>query len=238
MPYILKPAKLIEVPSFEVATVPPGRLVSHHQWQRIVEVYRLLALSMLVTVTAGLAINTALPNGAAAIVFLTAFALFPILGLTMPSAKGTGNWFAFRFFSLCVVEGCVIGPILKFSERSAPGLSALVGLTSLVVAVSLVAYAFFSRLNYSRWFGFIVCSAIVILVTSVIGNSMKGTLVETACDAGMLLVICGAILYDSSKLLEPGRNQTPVEDASDIHADVTCFFFTLFNLLSRLVTKT
>lgn len=70
------------------------------------------------------------------------------------------------------------------------------------MAVSLVAYAYFSRLNYSRWFGLIVCSAIVILVTSVIGYAMKGALVETECDAGMLLAICGEILYDSSKLLE------------------------------------
>jgi len=237
MPYLLNLNNRIAGSAAGANVCVPGRVVSDSQGHRITAAYRLFSLSLLVTIASGLVVNTALPTKAAGIVCMLAFVLLPVFGFSVASSGGRDNWFTWRFFSLCVIEGCFLGPVLRFAERAAPGLSELVGITSLAVVVLFIAYGYLIRLNYSRWLGFILCSSIVILVASITGEVLGATAVEISCEAGTLVLMCAAVIYDSSKLFEADRTQTPVEDAADLHLDVLCFFVTLLNLTSRLATK-
>jgi modulator of FtsH protease len=193
--------------------------------------YMLLAMTMLVSAsTAGLAMWMNLGNGAGMIMMIAAIGLiWFVLPRTANSASGIYVVFAFT-----ALMGAALGPTLNrylaMTNGSEIVMQALGG--TALVFFSLSGYVLTTRKDFSFMGGFLVTGLVVLLMVSVIlmFGSMLGYHVpsaQLALSAGIVLLMSGFILFDTSRIINGGETNYLMATVS--------LYLNIYNLFTSLL---
>lgn len=165
--------------------------------------YWLLSMTLLFSaVTAAAAMAIGIGQGTALILSLVAFGLMFWVHKAADSSMGLIAIFA---FTGCL--GASLGPLLSF-YLALPNGPALVmqalGGTALVF-LSLSGYVLTTRKDFSFMGGFLMTGLIVLLVASLANIFMGIPALSLAVSAGIVLVMSGLILFDTSRIIHGGE---------------------------------
>jgi modulator of FtsH protease len=139
-------------------------------------------------------------------------------------------------FGFAAVVGLFVAPAIYFAQlRAAAGdtLSPQPVLHSFALAagafVGLSAYALITKRDFSFMRGFLTMGLFVVIGASVLNIFFGGAVLSLAIASTVVLLFCGFILYDTSRLLRDGETEA-------VPAALSLFlnFFNLFLALLRI----
>jgi len=188
--------------------------------------YMLLAMTLLfsaVTAAGAMALN--LGHGTSLIMSLAALGiLFFVLPRTQNSASGI--WVVFAFTGLL---GASLGPMLSYylaMQNGAALVTQALGGTALVF-FGLSGYALTTRKDFSFLGGFLMVGLIVALVAMLANIFFAIPALSLAISAGIVLIMSGLILFDTSRIVNGG-------ETNYIRATVS-LYLNIYNLFIHLL---
>lgn len=103
--------------------------------------------------------------------------------------------------------------------------------TTAVLFVALAGYAAVSRRDFSFLGGFLFAGLLVVLLAIVANIFLQIPMLSVTISAVAVLLMCGMILYDVSRLLREGH-QSSLEIVIELFADIVVLFSHLLRLFS------
>jgi len=166
--------------------------------------YLLLALTLIFSaMTAGAAMLLNMPYLGP---LVTLGGYFGLLFLTFRLRNSA--WGLLSVFALTGFMGLTLGPLLSAYLQSVPNGAQLIatafGLTG-AIFLSLSAYALISRKDFSFMAGFITVGMVALLGIIVIGLFVDLSAFQLAISAGIVLLMSGFILFQTSAILHGGE---------------------------------
>ena len=190
--------------------------------------YMLLGMTLLFSaVTAAGAVAMNLSYISALVLTLVGFALLFVVHKTADSAKGIMAVFAFTG-----VMGAALGPMLNhyLSMTQGPQLiMQALGGTALVF-FALSAYVLTTRKDFSFMGGFLFVGMIVALVASLALMFFNAPAAQMALSAGIVLLMSGFILFDTSRIIHGGETNY-IRATVSLYMDIYNLFVHLLALL-------
>ncbi len=141
-------------------------------------------------------------------------------------------WLTFAWAGLV---GFLLSPLVG-AYLSLPGGAGIVFnalATTAVLFVALSAYAVMSRRDFSFMGGFLFAGLIVVLLAIVANIFLAIPLLSLTISAVAVLLMCGLILYDTSRMIRDGESN-PVFMVVSLFASITVLFTHLLNLFHFL----
>ncbi|MGY0219944.1 Bax inhibitor-1/YccA family protein [Endozoicomonadaceae bacterium StTr2] len=190
--------------------------------------YMLLAMTLLFSaVTAGVAMAADIGRGTAFVLTLVGLGLLFVVHKTADSGKGLVAVFAFTG-----VMGASLGPMLNHYLGMTNGasivLQALAG--TALVFFSLSAYVLTTKKDFSFMGGFLFVGLIVMLIASIVLIFFPSQTGHMALSAGIVLLMSGLILFDTSRILHGGETNY-IRATVALYLDVLNLFTALLHLL-------
>lgn len=190
--------------------------------------YLLLAMTLLCSAaTAGLSMALNLSPGIAIVLFFVGFALMFWVRKAANSANGIVAIFA---FTACM--GAALGPMLN-AYLALPGGPALVmqalGGTA-VVFLGLSGYVLTTKKDFSFMHGFLATGLILMLVGVVVSLFTNMPAFELALSGGIVLLMSGLILFDTSRIIHGGETNYILATIS-LYLSIYNLFIHLLHLL-------
>ncbi|MBD1388556.1 Bax inhibitor-1/YccA family protein [Neiella sp. HB171785] len=190
--------------------------------------YSLLGLTLLFsTVTAGVSMAMNLSHMVALVMMLVAFGLLFVVNKKADSASGLGWIFAFTG-----LMGASLGPMLNAYAALPNGPSLIMqalGGTALIF-FALSAYAMSSKKDFSFMGGFLMVGLVVAIVASIANIFLQIPAMSLAISAGMVLIMSGLILFDTSRIINGGETNY-IRATVALYLDVFNLFVHLLHLL-------
>ena len=188
--------------------------------------YLLLGMTLLASAaSAGIAVALNLPQMAAMVLLLVGFGLLFVVNKTADSSKGIIAVFAF-----VAVMGAAMGPTLSHYLGLSNGPSLIMqalGGTA-VVFFSLSGYVLTTRKDFSFMGGFLLVGLIIATVASIGLMFFDIPAASMALSAGIVLLMSGLILFDTSRIIHGG-------ETNYIRATVS-LYLDIYNLFSGLLS--
>lgn len=190
--------------------------------------YSLLGLTLLFsTITAGVSMAMNLSHMVAIVMMLVAFGLLFVVNKKADTASGLGWIFAFTG-----LMGASLGPMLNAYAALPNGPSLIMqalGGTALIF-FGLSAYAMTSKKDFSFMGGFLFVGLIVAIVASIANIFLQIPAMSLAISAGMVLIMSGLILFDTSRIINGGETNY-IRATVALYLDVFNLFVHLLHLL-------
>lgn len=190
--------------------------------------YMLLAMTLVFSaLCAGVAMAANLGQGMALIMTLAAFGLLFVVHKTADSSKGLPAIFAFTG-----LLGASLGPLLQayLALPNGPGLvMQALGGTALVF-FGLSGYALTTRKDFSFMGGFLFVGLIVAVVASLANLFFAIPAVSLAISAGIVLIMSGLILFDTSRIVNGGETNY-IRATVALYLNIYNLFIALLQLL-------
>lgn len=190
--------------------------------------YMLLGMTLLFSaITAGVAMSLQIGHGTGLILSLVGFGLLFVVNKTADSAKGIVAVFAFTG-----VLGAALGPMLNYYLALSNGpqlIMQALGGTALVF-FALSAYVITSRKDFSFLGGFLFVGMIVALVASIALLFFNAPAAQMALSAGIVLLMSGMILFDTSRIIHGGETNY-IRATVSLYLDIYNLFVHLLALL-------
>jgi modulator of FtsH protease len=187
--------------------------------------YWLLSLTLLFSAfTAGVATAAGIGHGTGLVLFLIGFGLLFWVNRAADTSKGLVAVFA---FTGCM--GAALGPMLNqyLALTNGPALiMQALGGTALVF-LTLSGYVLTSRKDFSFMGGFLMTGLIVMLVAVVVNIFANIPLLSVVLSAGIVLLMSGLILFDTSRIIHGG-------ETNYIRATVS-LYLNIYNLFVHLL---
>ncbi|MBB5016373.1 Bax inhibitor-1 family protein [Rehaibacterium terrae] len=138
-------------------------------------------------------------------------------------------------FAWAGVVGFLLSPLVGAYLRlpGGPGIVFNALATTTVLFAALSAYAVTSRKDFSFMGGFLFAGLIVVLLAIVANIFLAMPLLSLVISAVAVMLMCGLILYDTSRLIHDG-NANPVFIVVSLFASITVLFTHLLNLFALL----
>lgn len=187
--------------------------------------YLLLSMTLLTSaVTAGIAMAMNLGHGTALVMMLVSFGL--IFVVHKKADKASGIYWIFGFTGLM---GASLGPMLN-NYAAMPNGSSLImqalGGTALIF-FALSGYVLNSKKDFSYMGGFLFVGLIVMIVAMVANMFLQIPALSLALSAGIIMIMSGLILYDTSRIINGG-------ETNYIRATVS-LYLNIFNIFVHLL---
>ena len=187
--------------------------------------YMLLGMTLAFSaVTATIAMAVGIGQMTALILSLVGFGLLFVVHKTAESANGIVAIFGFTG-----VMGAALGPMLNYYLALASGpslvMQALGG--TAVVFFALSFYALTTRKDFSFMGGFLMVGLVVALVASIAMIFLPVPGGQLALSAGIVLLMSGLILFDTSRIIHGG-------ETNYIRATVS-LYLNIYNLFTALL---
>jgi modulator of FtsH protease len=188
--------------------------------------YTLLAMTLLFSVvTCSIASMLGVGRGMGLISTLIAFALlWLVLPKTANSASGIGVVFA-----ITGLLGFGLGPVISAYLALANGpqlvMTALGGTGAIFLGLS--AYALVTRRDFSFMGGFLFVGLLVMIGAALLNIFLAVPAVSLAISAGVILLMSGFILYDTSRMVNGG-------ETNYLHATVS-LYLNILNIFTSLL---
>ncbi len=210
-------------PAIATAHTAPGIGIEINKVLR--NTYMLLGMTLLFSaVTAGISMALQLSHLAGIILTFVGFGLLFVVNRTADSSKGLIAVFAFTG-----VLGAAIGPMLNHYLSMANGpqlIMQALGGTALVF-FALSAYVLTTRKDFSFMGGFLFVGLIVALIASIALMFFHAPAAQMALSAGIVLLMSGLILFDTSRIIHGG-------ETNYIRATVS-LYLDIYNLFTHLL---
>ncbi|WP_330926405.1 Bax inhibitor-1/YccA family protein [Candidatus Sororendozoicomonas aggregata] len=190
--------------------------------------YMLLGMTLLFSAaTAGVAMALGIGRMTGLVLTLVGFGLLFVVNRTADSEKGILAVFAFTG-----VMGAALGPILNHYVGLADGpqliMQALGG--TAIVFFALSAYVLTTRKDFSFMGGFLFVGLIVALVASIALMFFHAPAAQMALSGGIVLLMSGFILYDTSRIIHGGETNY-IRATVSLYLDIYNLFTSLLALL-------
>ncbi len=193
--------------------------------------YMLLSMTLVFsTLTAGIAMAMNIGHGTALILSLIGFALIFVVHKTAESSKGIIAVFAFTG-----VLGAALGPMLNYYLALANGPSIVMqalGGTGLIF-FSLSGYVLTTRKDFSFMGGFLMTGLIVMIVAMLANIFLQIPALSLALSAGIIMVMSGFILFDTSRIINGGETNY-IRATVSLYLNIYNIFVSLLHLLGAL----
>lgn len=196
--------------------------------------YMLLSMTLLVSaIAAGVAMTINLGRGPALIMMLAAIGLIWFV-LPKTANSGKGIYVVFGFTALM---GAALGPTLNHYLAMSNGSSLIMqalGGTALVF-FTLSGYVLTTRKDFSFMGGFLITGLVVIMLVAValMMGSFFGLHIPAAnlaLSAGIVLLMSGFILFDTSRIIHGGETNYLMATVS-LYLNIYNLFTSLLHLL-------
>ena len=205
------------------ATSTDARASTSHSVLR--NTYLLLAMTLFFSaVTAGVAMSLQISQMTALILSLVGFGLLFVVNATAESGKGL-----LAVFGFTGVLGAALGPMLNHYLAMANGPSIVMqalGGTG-VVFFALSTYVLTTKKDFSFLGGFLMVGLIVALVAGLVLMFFQVPAAQVALSAGIVLLMSGMILFDTSRILHGG-------ETNYIRATVS-LYLNIYNLFTAML---
>jgi len=187
--------------------------------------YMLLGATLLFSAfTAAISMAMGLSHMVALVLSLVGFGLIFVVHKTADSEKGLLAVFAFTG-----VMGAALGPMLNhylsYSNGSSLIFQALAG-TSLIF-FTLSGYVLTTKKDFSFLSGFLITGLIVAVVAGIALMFFNAPVAQLALSAGIVLLMSGFILFDTSRIIHGG-------ETNYIRATVS-LYLNIYNLFTALL---
>ncbi|MBT8138949.1 MAG: Bax inhibitor-1/YccA family protein [Gammaproteobacteria bacterium] len=215
---------------FDTRAASVGTSIATHKVLK--NTYMLLALTLAFSALAAFgAMAVGIGRGASLGMSLGALALiWFVLPRTWNSASGI--WVVFAFTGLL---GASLGPLLSIylAMDNGPALvMQALGGTALVF-FGLSGYALTTRKDFSFMGGFLVVGLIVAIVASIANMFFAVPAVSLAISAGIVLVMSGFILFDTSRIVNGGETNY-VRATVSLYLNIYNLFTSMLHLLGAM----
>jgi FtsH-binding integral membrane protein len=194
-------------------------------------VYSLFFLSALVTVSvAAICAQPAIAPGMLTMMPLLAIGTFVCI-LVMAFARRAAGLNFFLFYLFAALEGAIVGPLLTLINQTAPGVPAEAAWITISVFGGLTLYAMQSGKDFSYLGGMLFVGLIGLIVAGIVMFFVHAAIMYTVYCLFGILIFCGYILYDTSRILlrlEPGDE---IVGAISLYLDLLNLFWFILDLL-------
>jgi modulator of FtsH protease len=169
---------------------------------------------------------------------LSGFLLIAMTFLTMAVRKAEGMN-AVAFFMLTLFAGAFVAPLIVFAQAKAAAGTSLTShpvrdafmLTS-AAFVGLTSYTMVTKRDFSYLRAGLVAGLWVLLVALIIGMLLGSSVYSLAVSSMAVLLFCGFIILDTSKVLRSSDRDDPVGDALNLYLDVLNIFVHLLSIFA------
>lgn len=190
------------------------------------QTYALLAMTLLFSaLMAGVSMFMAVPQGVAMISSIGAIVL---LMFVLPKFENSTAGLGLVFLATGML-GFGLGPMLAYYMKFGGGpqvvTTALAGTG--VIFMALSAYVLTTRKDFSYMGGFLMVGLIVVFGAAILNIFMSIPALSLAISAGMILLMSGFILFDTSRIINGG-------ETNYIRATVS-LFINIFNIFTSLL---
>ncbi len=191
--------------------------------------YILLSMTLLFSaMMAGAAMAAGIGHGVSLMMSLAALGiLFFVLPRTQNSAKGI--WVVFAFTGLL---GASIGPMLNHYLAMANGpalIAQAMGGTALVF-FGLSGYVLTTKKDFSFLGGFLMVGLLVAIVASIANIFFQIPAMSLAVSAGIILIMSGFILFDTSRIIRGGETNY-IRATISLYLNILNLFTAMLHLL-------
>lgn len=191
--------------------------------------YSLLAMTMLFSaVMAGISMAIAVPYMFSMVSSLGAMALiWFVLPRTEESTAGIGVVFA-----ITGLLGFGLGPILSMYLALPNGASVVataMGGTG-IIFLALSGYALVSQKDFTFLGGFLMVGMIVVLLAAVANFFFQIPAMQLAVSAGIILIMSGFILFDTSRIINGGETNY-IRATVSLYLSIYNIFLSLLQIL-------
>ena len=191
--------------------------------------YMLLGATLLFSaVTAGIAMALDISRMTALVLSLVGFGLLFVVQKTADSAKGLVAVFAFTG-----TLGAALGPMLNhyIALTNGPSLifQSLAG--TALVFFTLSGYVLTTRKDFSFMGGFLMMGLIVAIIAGIALMFFHAPAAQLALSAGIVLLMSGLILFDTSRIIHGGETNY-IRATVSLYLNIYNLFTALLHLLS------
>ena len=192
--------------------------------------YLLLSMTLLFSTVSSIACM-ALEISRVTSLFMSLTALgmiFFVLPRTQNSTSGI--WTVFAFAGLI---GGSLGPMLNYYLALSNG-SQLIGQAlggTAVVFFGLSGYALTTKKDFSFMGGFLIVGLLVAIIASIANIFMQIPAMSLAISAGIVLIMSGLILFDTSRIINGGETNY-IRATVSLYLNIINLFTSLLHLLS------
>lgn len=191
--------------------------------------YMLLGATLLFSaVTAGIAMALDISRMTALVLSLVGFGLLFVVQKTADSAKGLVAVFAFTG-----TLGAALGPMLNhyIALTNGPSLifQSLAG--TALVFFALSGYVLTTRKDFSFMGGFLMMGLIVAIIAGIALMFFHAPAAQLALSAGIVLLMSGLILFDTSRIIHGGETNY-IRATVSLYLNIYNLFTALLHLLS------
>lgn len=188
--------------------------------------YSLLAMTMLFSaLMAGLSMALDVPRGAA---MICSFAAIGLVWFVLPRVEESsmGIFVVFAFTGLL---GVGLGPMLQsyLSLANGPTLVATAMGGTGVIFLALSGYVLTTKKDFSFMGGFLMVGLIVVFGAAILNLFLGIPALSLAVSAGIILVMSGMILFDTSRIINGG-------ETNYVRATVS-LFLNIYNIFTSLL---
>jgi|TARA_B100002019_G_scaffold39642_1_gene33198 modulator of FtsH protease len=192
--------------------------------------YLLLSMTLLFSTVSSIAcMALQISHGTSLFMSLAALGMiFFVLPRTQNSTSGI--WTVFAFAGLI---GGSLGPMLNYYLALSNG-SQLIGQAlggTAVVFFGLSGYALTTKKDFSFMGGFLIVGLLVAIIASIANIFMQIPAMSLAISAGIVLIMSGLILFDTSRIINGGETNY-IRATVSLYLNIINLFTSLLHLLS------
>jgi len=192
--------------------------------------YLLLSLTLVFSaLMAGASIALGLPRGAA---MLSSLAAMGLVWLVLPRTENSGAGIAV-VFAVAGLLGLGLGPILTVYLSLPQGshiVATALGGTGLIF-LGLSGYALATGRNFEFLGGMLFSGLIVVFVAAIANIFLAIPLLQLTVSAGIILIMSGLILFDTSRIVHGGETNY-IRATISLYLDIYNIFIALLNILT------
>ena len=194
--------------------------------------YMLLSMTLIFSaITAATTMAIGIGHGTSLMMSLAALGLiFFALPRTQNSASGI--WVVFAFTGLI---GGSLGPMLNYYMATANGgalIMQALGGTALVF-FGLSGYALTTKKDFSFMGGFLMVGLLVAIVAMIANIFLQIPAMSLAISAGIVLIMSGLILFDTSRIVNGGETNY-IRATVSLYLNIVNLFTSLLHLLGAM----
>ena len=194
--------------------------------------YMLLSMTLMFSaITAATTMAMGIGHGTSLMMSLAALGLiFFALPRTQNSASGI--WVVFAFTGLI---GGSLGPMLNYYMATANGgalIMQALGGTALVF-FGLSGYALTTKKDFSFMGGFLMVGLLVAIVAMIANIFLQIPAMSLAISAGIVLIMSGLILFDTSRIINGGETNY-IRATVSLYLNIVNLFTSLLHLLGAM----
>ncbi|MDG2473135.1 MAG: Bax inhibitor-1/YccA family protein [Pseudomonadales bacterium] len=194
--------------------------------------YLLLSMTLMFSaVSAGVCMAMNIGHGTSLIMSLAALGLI-FFALPRTQNSSNGIWVVFAFTGLI---GGSLGPMLNHYLAMANGaqlISQALGGTALVF-FGLSGYALTTKKDFSFMGGFLMIGLLVAIVGSIANIFLQIPAMSLAISAGIVLVMSGLILFDTSRIINGGETNY-IRATVSLYLNIVNLFTSMLHLLGAM----